>query len=99
VRLRRLFEERIAGRTLVISGNGQQNLALDYCDDGLALVGGDVVYRGDPEVCVALIKEVASREKQKRRARVKARISGLLEADRDEDLDDEADTASRSESV
>jgi ABC-type polysaccharide/polyol phosphate transport system ATPase subunit len=40
VRLRRLFEERIAGRTLVMSGNGQQNLALDYCDEGLALVAG-----------------------------------------------------------
>ena len=99
VRLRRLFEERIAGRTLVMSGNGQQNLALDYCDEGLALVGGDVIYRGDPEVCVTLVKEVASREKQKRRARVKTRISGLLEADREDGLDDEADPDTRNDTA
>ncbi len=97
VRLRRLFEERIAGRTLVMSANGQQNLALDFCDEGLALLGGDVVYRGDPEVCLALIKEVASREKQKRRARVKARISGLLEAEREDEGDDDADGDNRNE--
>jgi ABC-type polysaccharide/polyol phosphate transport system ATPase subunit len=99
VRLRRLFEERIAGRTLVIAGNGQQALALDYCDQGLALLEGDIVYRGDPEVCLELINEVANRKKQERRARVKARISSLLEAEREEGVDDAADEANGPESA
>ena len=80
VRMRRIFEERISGRTLVMCGNGQSQLALDYCDEGLVLVGGSLIYRGDPEVCLELVKEESKIQKQKRRARVNARIAGLLEA-------------------
>jgi ABC-type polysaccharide/polyol phosphate transport system ATPase subunit len=88
VRIRRLFEERILGRTLVMCGNGQSQFALDYCDEGLVLVGGSLIYRGDPEVCLELVKEESKMQKQKRRARVNARIANLLEAEQqDEDQD------------
>jgi ABC-type polysaccharide/polyol phosphate transport system ATPase subunit len=88
VRTRRLFEERISGRTLVMCGNGQSQFALDYCDEGLVLVGGSMIYRGDPEVCLELVKEESKIQKQKRRARVNARIATLLEAEQqDEDQD------------
>jgi ABC-type polysaccharide/polyol phosphate transport system ATPase subunit len=90
VRLRRLFEERISGRTLVMCGNGQSQLALDYCDEGIVLVGGSVIYRGDPEVCLELVKEEARMQKQKRRARVNARIASLLEAAQQSDDDQDA---------
>jgi ABC-type multidrug transport system ATPase subunit len=69
-------------------GNGQSQFALDYCDEGLVLVGGSMIYRGDPEVCLELVKEESKIQKQKRRARVNARIATLLEAEQqDEDQD------------
>jgi len=90
VRMRCLFEERIKGRTLVMCGNGQGQMALDYCEEGLALVGGSLVYRGDPEVCLELVKEESKKQKQKRRSRVKARIASLLEEGQ-EDLEDNSE--------
>jgi hypothetical protein len=65
-------------------------LALDYCDEGIVLVGGSVIYRGDPEVCLELVKEEARMQKQKRRARVNARIASLLEAAQQSDDDQDA---------
>jgi ABC-type polysaccharide/polyol phosphate transport system ATPase subunit len=88
VRMRRLFEERISGRTLVMCGNGQSQFALDYCDEGLVLVGGSVIYRGDPEVCLELVKEESKMQKQKRRARVNARIASLLESTQQDGVGD-----------
>lgn len=91
VQLRECFEKRIDGRTLVICANGQNAFALDYCDEGLAVVGGELVYRGDPEVCLELVKEESRRLKQERRQRVNKRIGALVgRADEDADeLDDD----------
>jgi len=89
VRMRRLFEERISGRTLVMCGNGQSQFAIDYCHEGIVLVGGSIIYRGDPEVCLELVKEESKMQKQKRRARVNARIASLLEAAQQDTDDDQ----------
>jgi len=93
VRIRDCFERRIAGRALLVSANGQTDLALDYCDEGLALVNGQLVYRGDPEVCLQLVKEESRRQKLERREMLSRRISEMVEksgADPVED-EDEAD--------
>lgn len=91
VKIRECFERRIDGRTLLIAANGQNRLALDYCDEGLVLFNGDIIYRGDPKVCLELMKEETRRQKQLRRERVNQRIAELTgDAAADED-DDEAD--------
>ena len=79
LRIRELFERRIEGRTMVMAAAGQNKLALEYCDEGLALVDGVLVYRGDPEVCLQLVKEESQRQKNERRDRVNARIQRLIE--------------------
>lgn len=81
VRLRDCFERRIEGRTLLISANGQTDLALDYCDEGLAIVNGALAYRGDPEVCLQLVKEEARQQRMQRRERVDKRKAKLVAAD------------------
>jgi len=78
VRIRECFEQRIDGRTLVVCANGQNGFALDYCDEGLAVMGGEIVYRGDPEVCLELVKGEAKRLKVARRQRVTKRIGALV---------------------
>jgi ABC-type polysaccharide/polyol phosphate transport system ATPase subunit len=98
VRMRRLFEERISGRTLVMCGNGQSQLAIDYCHEGIVLVGGSLIYRGDPEVCLELVKEESKIQKQRRRARVNARIASLLEAAQ-QDTDDDQDVSLAADEV
>lgn len=95
VRIRECFEQRIDGRTLVVCANGQNGFALDYCERGLALVDGLVVYEGDPEICLELVKEEAKRQKQQRRQRINRRVSRLVgvddpdAADGDDELGDD----------
>jgi hypothetical protein len=90
VRIRKCFEQRIHGRTLVMSANGQNMLALDYCDEGLALVNGKLAYRGDPEVCLQLVKEESKRLKAERRERLRRRLATIIAA-RDDSSDDDED--------
>ncbi len=87
--IRQHFERRIDGRTLVVSANGQPNLALDYCDEGLAIVKGRLAYRGDPEVCFQLVKEESKRQKMRRQERVEGRIALLLDTESEDDVDGE----------
>lgn len=103
VRIRQLFEQRIEGRTLLVAAPGQNRLALDYCDEGLVILDGRVAYRGDPEVCLLMVKEETQRLKYERRQRVNARISRLVaDADPDDfdveesDLEDFQETGSNS---
>jgi len=93
VKIRECFERRIDGRTLLVCANGQNDLALDYCDEGLVLFKGELIYRGDPEVCLELVKEESKRQKQLRRERVSKRIAKLTGAavGDPEDDDDDAD--------
>jgi len=92
VRIREQFEHRIEGRTLVLAARGQPELALDYCTEGLVIFDGRLAYRGDPEVCLEMVKEEALRFKAERRQRVNARISRLLSDEPKEDeLEDEED--------
>lgn len=92
VRIREQFERRIEGRTLVLLGSGQPELAFDYCDVGLAILEGRLAYSGDPEVCLEMVTEEAGRIKYERRQRVKARIARILDdSDTDSDSDDEDD--------
>jgi len=79
VRIRELFERRISGRTLLVAAPGQNRLALDYCDEGLVILDGRLGYRGDPEVCVEMVKEEAKRLKAERRQRVNARMTRFLD--------------------
>ena len=90
VRIRKCFEQRIEGRTLIMCGNGQANLAIDYCEEGLALIDGKILYRGDPEVCVEMVKEESKRQKQRRRERVSKRVAKLVGSGElgSEELDD-----------
>ena len=90
VRIRKCFEQRIHGRTLVMSANGQNMLALDYCYEGLALVNGKLAYRGDPEVCLQLVKEESKRLKAERRERLRRRLATIIAA-RDDSSDDDED--------
>jgi len=84
-RIRDCFEQRINGRTLLVSANGQNDLALDYCDEGLAIVNGEFVYRGDPDVCLQLVKEESKRQRSLRRERVDNRKAKVIGADASDD--------------
>jgi len=104
VRMRELFEQRIDGRTLLVAAPGQNRLALDYCDEGLVILNGRLVYRGDPEVCLLMVKEETQRLRYERRQRVNARISRLVaDSNTDEcnsddpDLDDVQEAESEPE--
>ncbi|MFO8238275.1 MAG: hypothetical protein R6U00_08530, partial [Prochlorococcaceae cyanobacterium] len=89
VRIRELFEQRIDGRTMVMAAPGQNKLALEFCDEGLAIVEGRLLYRGDPEICLELVKEENDRLRYERRQRVKARVGRLLEEDGDDETRDD----------
>jgi ABC-type polysaccharide/polyol phosphate transport system ATPase subunit len=96
-RIRDCFERRIDGRTLLVSANGQSNLALDYCDEGLAIVNGELAYRGDPDICLQLVREESKRQRSLRRERVDKRKAKAMGVDTSEDgpsTTDEADTDS-----
>ena len=90
VRIRKIFEQRIEGRTLIVCGNAQPNLAIDYCEEGLALIDGKILYRGDTEVCLQMVKEESKRQKERRRERVSKRVAKLVGSDEldDSELDD-----------
>jgi len=88
-RIRQVFEQRLVGRTLVMIANGQHNLAFDYCEEGLALVNGSFVHRGDPEVCLELVQEESKRLKVERRKRVVKRISQMHDGQADESIPDQ----------
>lgn len=75
-RIRQFFERRIEGRAMVMCGSGQKGMVLDYCDEAIALVNGDIVFRGDPECCRELVKE----ESRRQRAEVRRETSDLLAA-------------------
>jgi capsular polysaccharide transport system ATP-binding protein len=96
VRIRQCFEQRIEGRTLIVCGNGQTDLAIDYCEEGLALVDGKILYRGDPEVCMEMVKEESKRQKERRRERVGKRVAKLVGSD---ELDDSESDDSLESSV
>ena len=98
VRIRNCFEQRIDGRTMILCASGQHNLAMDYCDEGLVLVNGEIAYRGDPEVCIELVKEESKRQKQERRERVNKRIAKLIGSEGIDDLDDDDPIDSEQES-
>ncbi|MEO1001870.1 MAG: hypothetical protein AAFX65_02015 [Cyanobacteria bacterium J06638_7] len=91
VRIRRLFEQRISNRALVIAAPSQHKFALDYCDQGLAIVAGRLVYAGDPEVCLELIKEEKQRLKYEFKQENSRRLEQLMldNDDLSEDSDDE----------
>jgi ABC-type polysaccharide/polyol phosphate transport system ATPase subunit len=91
VRIRELFEQRIDGRTLVMAAPGQNKLALEYCDEGVVLLDGALAYRGDPEVCLELVKEETQRLKNERRARVNARVQQLLRQNQADNDDEESE--------
>ncbi|TVS07570.1 MAG: hypothetical protein EA413_00720 [Cyanobium sp. PLM2.Bin73] len=78
VRIRRLLEQRIEGRTLVMAASGQNKFALDFCDEGIAIVAGELLYRGDPEVCLELVKDENRRLKYHRREESQAEIERLF---------------------
>lgn len=89
VRFRKLFEQRIAGRTLLVAAPGQNRFALDYCDEGVVIFEGRLAYRGDPEVCLEMVREEDQRLKTERRQRVNARVARLLaEGDAEGDEED-----------
>jgi capsular polysaccharide transport system ATP-binding protein len=81
VRIRELFEQRIDGRTLVMAAPGQNKLALEFCDEGLAIVEGQLMYCGDPEICLELVKEENQRLKFERRQRQETIVADMLAQD------------------
>jgi ABC-type polysaccharide/polyol phosphate transport system ATPase subunit len=87
--IRQYFERWIDGSTLLIAANGQSDLALDYCDVGLAIVNARVVYRGDPEVCLQLVREERARQRLQRREQVDKRKAKLEVVKMEEDSDSE----------
>jgi hypothetical protein len=87
--IREYFERWIDGSTLLIAANGQSDLALDYCDVGLAIVNARVIYRGDPEVCLQLVREERARQRLQRREQVDKRKAKLEVVKLEEDSDSE----------
>jgi ABC-type polysaccharide/polyol phosphate transport system ATPase subunit len=87
--IRKYFERWIDGSTLLIAANGQSDLALDYCDVGLAIVNARVIYRGDPEVCLQLVREERARQRLQRREQVDKRKAKLEVVKLEEDSDSE----------
>ena len=65
-------------------------MAIDYCEEGLALIDGKILYRGDTEVCLQMVKEESKRQKERRRERVSKRVAKLVGSDEldDSELDD-----------
>jgi hypothetical protein len=85
VRIRELFEQRVDGSTLVIAAPGQNKFALEFCDEGLAIVEGQMMYCGDPEICLELVKEENQRLKFERRQRQQAIVADMLAQDGEDD--------------
>ena len=81
VRIHKCFERHIEGRMLIACGNGQTDLAIDYCEEGLALVDGKILFRGGPKMCMELVNEEPKRQKQGRRERVSKRVAKLVGSD------------------
>ena len=99
VRIRNCFEQLIEKRTLILCANGQHKLAMDYCEEGFVLLNSEIVYRGDPEVCMEMVKEESKRQRQERRERVGKRIAKLLSSEEENefDIDDPIDPAQDNE--
>lgn len=53
----RYMRQKLDGKTLVISSANQAVFAFRYCTTGLAFIDGKIVYSGDPEVCLEIIRE------------------------------------------
>ncbi len=87
IRIRKLFEHRIEGRTLVIAAPGQNKFALDYCDHGMAIIEGRLAYQGDPEICLEMIKEETQRIKHEFQEQYNARLAQLLKGEEDSETD------------
>lgn len=91
LRLRKLFEQRIDGRSLIVAAPGQHNLAMDYCDQGIVIIDGKYAYRGDTEVCLELIEEHSQFKRAQRRQAADEIINRLLQGSDESDesqLDD-----------
>lgn len=51
------MREKLEGKALAISSANQAVFAFRYCTKGVAIVDGSIVYSGDPEVCLEIIRE------------------------------------------
>lgn len=56
-RIRRFLNQRLSQGTIVMTAAGQPALVLRYCDQGVVIMDQSIVYRGDPEVCLEMIKD------------------------------------------
>ncbi len=63
--VRRLVDRRLEGRTLVAEASNSQNFALDYCNEGIVLKDGAIIYRGSLDDCAALAKEAQAARKER----------------------------------
>ena len=51
------MREKLEGKTLVVSSANQAVFAFRYCKTGIAIIEGSIVYSGDPEVCLEIVRE------------------------------------------
>ncbi|MBE9172316.1 hypothetical protein IQ216_04225 [Cyanobium sp. LEGE 06143] len=63
--VRRLVDRRLEGRTLVAEASNSQNFALDYCNEGIVLKDGAIIYRGSLDDCAVLAKEAQAARKER----------------------------------
>ena len=73
----RYMQKKLEGQTLVMTSSNQVILALRYCTSGIALVDGKIVYRGDPNECLELVREY-------RKDQIQAQINEISAPDSDE---------------
>lgn len=63
--VRHLVDRRLEGRTLVAEASNSQSFALDYCNEGIVLKDGAIIYRGSLDDCAELAKETRAARKER----------------------------------
>ena len=63
--VKRLVDRRLEGRTLVAEASNSQSFALDYCNEGIVLKDGAIIYRGSLDDCAELAKETQAARKER----------------------------------
>ena len=85
-RIRRFLNQRLSQSTLVMTAAGQPGLVLRYCEEGVVIMNQSIVYRGDPEVCMEMIKD--------RRRSLRDERQNLLKDDEDLLAEDDQESLS-----
>ncbi|MFQ6539587.1 MULTISPECIES: hypothetical protein [Aphanothece] len=88
--VKRLVDRRLLGRTLIAEASHSQNFAVDYCDEGIVLKDGKIVFKGDLAECnkIALEERTARKDRSLSRSiRQHSDLQGEIEESMNELVD------------